>query len=1195
MTRLLLSSLKIFIVLALIAAAGFGALMLADHQGWPGWVIAVAVAGLFFLIVLVLLLRRCYYRRRESLFVKRVIDHDNQGIKAAPEQERRALKELQDRWTEAISTLRSSRLRHRGDPLYTLPWFMVFGETASGKSTAVSHSRLENIMTRSGPARGIAGTKNCDWWFFDKAVILDTAGRYSVPLESEDNEEWERFLQLLSRYRRKEPLNGLIVTLPADRLLSGDNDMLKDYGRSIRLRMDQLMRVLGARFPVYILLTKMDLVLGMTSMAEILPEELRGQAMGQLNDSDKRNPEEFLDESLDHVYKRLKELRLQMDFMSSSTAGRAALFPDEFKLLAPGIKAFVQGAFHENPYQETPFFRGFFISSGRQSGLVNSCVLSSLESLKDRNWRLPETGRGLFLHDFFGTILPKDRSGFRPIREYLSWKKSTASLALGAWLLFLLTGIGLSSLSYVNIRQAMQPVYDSFPQTPEMGESLPQDIVTLGLMRDKISQMSTKLPPGMISDTGLDQGKQALDELKENYTLWFRTYILNPIDQNMRDKFMDMESLARHQALTPYLEYLVWRLDILEAVQAEKSRSDLPGRKGPIDALALALGESMPYITDFFSDMYRSYAIWEKNSGVLQRENAEIMAWAGRIIDIEGKDLRWLIGWADERADLQDITLDDFWSGHGLVDYTPSVSGAFTVSGRKTIQGLLDQVALTTPDPEDFKKRTDAFWGWYADHFIREWKNFAGSFDLGKNKLITHDDWIRTASTMAGVDNPYFNLISRVFDEAPAVQDILKDNMLEYFALESQYIIKRYMARHEHGNLQQRIADKIQMLGDRVMRMERSLEAAQEFEVYMEQLQGIQSAATSREAAYRFAMQSYDFASAEGQVSHEEAALASVNKIRHLLGRGQPEEDELWYILEGPLRFFINMITHKAACALNDLWEAQVLSETARIPENEKWDALFGDQGVVGEFVSVACRPFLIRRETGWSAGTWQGVPFPFMSEFLSFLDQGAVRRQQLKPDYTVTIATIPTNVNRDALSEPYQTRLTLQCAGEKQTLDNFNFPDSLNFTWKPATCNDVTLEVFFRQTRLDRTWEGQWGFRDFLRDFRSGRKVFVPQDFPGQKEILEGMNIKAIQVNYRIQNADPVLNLRDYPPLHVPRDAATCRTDKGAFMPGSHFSKRNTFQENTPPPGSETKNDLYLARVGHETVLNSFSAGGVP
>ena len=138
MTKLLFSALKIFLLLVFVAAAGLGAILLADYLKWPRWIAAIAMIGLFFVVVLILFLRRFYFRRREAKFVKRVVEQDRKAIDAAPTHERRRLVELQERWATAVATLRASRLSRRGDPLYRLPWFMVFGETASGKSTAVS-------------------------------------------------------------------------------------------------------------------------------------------------------------------------------------------------------------------------------------------------------------------------------------------------------------------------------------------------------------------------------------------------------------------------------------------------------------------------------------------------------------------------------------------------------------------------------------------------------------------------------------------------------------------------------------------------------------------------------------------------------------------------------------------------------------------------------------------------------------------------------------------------------------------------------------------------------------------------------------------------------------------------------------------------------------------------------------------------
>ena len=121
----------------------------------------------------------------------------------------------------------------------------------------------------SWPRSGISGTRNCDWWFFEQAVLIDTAGRYAIRVDEEkDKEEWQKFLSLLAKYRKKEPLNGLIVTVSADSLNDRNAENLERYGRDIRKRVDELTRVLGAKFPVYVMVTKCDLIQGMTQFCD---------------------------------------------------------------------------------------------------------------------------------------------------------------------------------------------------------------------------------------------------------------------------------------------------------------------------------------------------------------------------------------------------------------------------------------------------------------------------------------------------------------------------------------------------------------------------------------------------------------------------------------------------------------------------------------------------------------------------------------------------------------------------------------------------------------------------------------------------------------------------------------------------------------------------------------------------------------
>src|SRR5690606_34480119 len=87
---------------------------------------------------------------------------------------------LQAQMKEAIATLKRSKLGARGgsSALYALPWYVIVGPPAAGKTTALEKSGLAFASGKAGGAkvRGTAGTRNCDWWFSRDAILLDTAG-----------------------------------------------------------------------------------------------------------------------------------------------------------------------------------------------------------------------------------------------------------------------------------------------------------------------------------------------------------------------------------------------------------------------------------------------------------------------------------------------------------------------------------------------------------------------------------------------------------------------------------------------------------------------------------------------------------------------------------------------------------------------------------------------------------------------------------------------------------------------------------------------------------------------------------------------------------------------------------------------------------------------------------------------------------
>ena len=233
------------------------------------------IVGLFALYVLWLIVS--FWRRRH---VNNLLFDRIGRIKEAVESQRRnpdvsdEVLELQGRFSEAAKTLKSMRVQGKSHSgvwgrkfIYELPWYIIVGAPGSGKTTALVNSGLDfPLAGQFGKAalQGIGGTRNCDWWFTDQAVVIDTAGRYTTHDSNEDVDktEWQGFLALLKKYRPRQPVNGVVLTLSTSDLLTFTDDELVAHFSALRERLNELQTAFSIELPVYLTVTKVDLLAG---------------------------------------------------------------------------------------------------------------------------------------------------------------------------------------------------------------------------------------------------------------------------------------------------------------------------------------------------------------------------------------------------------------------------------------------------------------------------------------------------------------------------------------------------------------------------------------------------------------------------------------------------------------------------------------------------------------------------------------------------------------------------------------------------------------------------------------------------------------------------------------------------------------------------------------------------------------------
>ncbi len=316
---------------------------------------------------------RLYQRRKGAERIARGIGADDSDAPV-----------LTERMKEALAVLRA---RGRANYLYDLPWYLLIGPPGSGKTTALIHSGLEFPLAagaRPDAVKGVGGTRYCDWWFTEDAVLIDTAGRYTTQDSDAkaDQKSWLAFLDLLKRNRPRQPINGVLVAISIEDLLTLPRAEVDTHAAAIRARLIELRERLKVDFPVYALFTKADLLIGFMEYFGDLDEQQRAQVFGAtFQTSDKRRsmlaqaPAEFT--ALIEPLSRRARDRLVAE---KNPANRVLLFgfPAQMAALKAPVTGFLNAIFDPSQYKIKAALRGFYFTSGTQQGTPIDQLLGAL-------------------------------------------------------------------------------------------------------------------------------------------------------------------------------------------------------------------------------------------------------------------------------------------------------------------------------------------------------------------------------------------------------------------------------------------------------------------------------------------------------------------------------------------------------------------------------------------------------------------------------------------------------------------------------------------------------------------------------------------------------------------------------------------------------------------------------------------------
>lgn len=522
------------------------------------WTAVVAVVAL--LIWLGVWFWRRRQARQSSDNIANLIDKQaEQAVNQAGDDRREEIEQLRERMHEAVKTIKTSKL---GDltgraALYELPWYMVIGNPAAGKSSAIVNSGLRFPFSDKvgNIIQGIGGTRNCDWFFTTEGILLDTAGRYSV--YEEDRKEWLGFLGLLKKTRPKAPINGIVIAASIAELTQNKPEYVIDLAKNLRQRVQELTDNLEIYAPVYVVFTKVDLLAGFVDFFadadKYESERVWGSTLPYQPDS-KSDPVAHFDERFEELYEGLREMSVAHMSANRGHAMSPGLltFPYEFSAIQPALRAFIATLFEDNPYQYKPVFRGFYFTSAVQEGAPISQIPEKIAkrfALTLNPLAAPAkaaSSRGFFLKDLFSKVIFSDNG---LVRQHSTRRKRQFRVAafFGAALI-LATMLGGWTWSYYNNQKLLANVEADLQRVVRLQEGkidLASRFESMLILQDRIEQLRRFREETPVSlGLGLYQGDKLETKLRNEYFFGIRELLLKPVSADLERFLADVNANA---------------------------------------------------------------------------------------------------------------------------------------------------------------------------------------------------------------------------------------------------------------------------------------------------------------------------------------------------------------------------------------------------------------------------------------------------------------------------------------------------------------------------------------------------------------------------------------------------------------------------------------------------------------------------
>ena len=777
---------------------------------------AIGIAVVLLLSMLTILLIVISKSKREKAMEEDIVEvAEDAGLGAEDDEIVKAeLVELKDKLKTALGALRKTKLGRRS--LYELPWYVMIGPPGAGKTTAIVNSGLKFPLADTlgkEAIGGVGGTRNCDWWFTDNAVLIDTAGRYTTQESDagEDNAGWLGFLGLLKKHRKRQPINGAIVAISLSDLSLQDETTQKSHAAAIRRRLHELREKLGVRFPVYVLFTKSDLIAGFNEYFENLGKDERGQVWGFTLPLPKKSqaevpPTAAFDAEFGALLAQinaqsLERMQQEVDHQRRSLI---AIFPNQLASIRTTARTFLEEIFQDNRYEKRHLLRGVYFTSGTQEGTpIDRLMMGMARTFGIGRQAIGSgqgTGRSFFLTRLFEDVLFREAglvsADDRVERQYrwTKWAAITAALVggigvAGLWTRSYMGNVGLldqTQQSILTYRTAQEQI----PGSPIADSDLPSVVPALNILRDLPAnpKATDEAPPAEIT-YGLYQGKfignQAAQTYRSALNQHFLPRLLLRLEDLMQANINNPDFL--YESLKIYLilgqqgpmntdlikewMQLDWSVAYPDPSR-EELRRDLEGHldallSAPMDEVGLN-GPLVEQIQGILSEMPLAQRIY---NGIVNSQRAKSLPeW--RLTDIGGPAIARAIVRSSGKPLNEGIEGIFTYDGFNDVFLDEALGVAKRIQSESWVLGPRGESEQS--EAALLAMSRDVLDLYYTD-YISRYDQMLGDIDIIPMESLSHA--VEVTNILSGPTSPLRNILNAVSDETKLTEERQDENL----------------------------------------------------------------------------------------------------------------------------------------------------------------------------------------------------------------------------------------------------------------------------------------------------------------------------------------------------------------------------------------------------------------------------------